>query len=292
MIKSMTGYGRAVNENEKRTVTVEIKSVNHRFFDFNLRIYRVYSHFEDKIKSMVAKSISRGKVDMYVSIVNNTEDAMEVSLDRALLAGYIDALRTMKDDYGLRDDISVMTVSGFHDIFSVKKNEDSDEEIFAQLEETVNAALAEFEAMRQAEGRRLKDDLKSYCDVLENGITFFKERSPETVRIYREKLTEKLNELLSESTVDEQRVVTEAAIFADKIAVDEEMARLSSHIEQFLKMLDSDKPTGKKMDFLVQEMNREVNTTGSKANDIEMSKMVVEMKSEIEKIREQIQNIE
>lgn len=292
MIKSMTGFGRGIYDGEKRTVTVEIKSVNHRFLDFNLKIYRVYSKFEDKIRAAVSSRISRGKIDVYVSVVNKEVDGLEVSLDRSLLNGYLKAYSVLKDEYGLKDDISVMTVARNSDLFTVNKAEEDDEAVYADIEKAVSIALDEFVAMRVEEGKRLAEDLLSYLAVLEENTDKLKRLSPESVKEYRKKLEERIKELLEDAKVDEQRLLTETAIFADKIAVDEEMARLKSHFAQFKQMIESTAPIGKKMDFLVQEINREINTTGSKANNLEMSKTVVEMKSELEKIREQIQNVE
>ncbi len=292
MIKSMTGFGRGIYDGEKRTVTVEIKSVNHRFLDFNLKIYRVYSKFEDKIRAAVSSKISRGKLDVYVSVVNKQEDGLDVKLDRSLLNGYLKAYGVLRDEYGLKDDISVMTVARNSDLFTVNKAEEDDNEVYADIEKALDLALCEFVAMREEEGKRLAEDLLSYLSVLEQNTKKLKELSPESVKEYRKKLEERIKELLEDAKVDEQRLLTETAIFADKIAVDEEMARLSSHFAQFRQMIESTAPIGKKMDFLVQEINREINTTGSKANSLEMSKTVVEMKSELEKIREQIQNVE
>ncbi len=292
MIKSMTGFGRGIYDGEKRTVTVEIKSVNHRFLDFNLKIYRVYSKFEDKIRAAVSSRISRGKIDVYVSVVNKEVDGLEVSLDRSLLNGYLKAYSVLKDEYGLKDDISVMTVARNSDLFTVNKAEEDDEAVYADIEKAVSIALDEFVAMREEEGKRLAEDLLAYLAVLEENTDKLKRLSPESVKEYRKKLEERIKELLEDAKVDEQRLLTETAIFADKIAVDEEMARLKSHFAQFKQMIESTAPIGKKMDFLVQEINREINTTGSKANNLEMSKTVVEMKSELEKIREQIQNVE
>ena len=292
MIKSMTGFGRGVFENEKRSVTVEIKSVNHRFFDFNLKIYRIYSKFEDRIRAEVAAAVSRGKIDVYVSVVNKQEDGVDVKLDRSLLAGYLKAYALLRDEYGLKDDISIMTVARNSDLFTQNKIEEDDEEVYADIKTALDAALAEFSAMRKAEGEHLAADLIGYLEKLEKDTAFIKERSPQRVSEYRARLEAKIKELLGDVNVDEQRLITETALYADKIAVDEETARLESHFKQFRKMLESSEPIGKKMDFLVQEINREINTTGSKSNDLEMSNTVVEMKSELEKIREQIQNVE
>ena len=292
MIKSMTGFGRGVFENEKRSVTVEIKSVNHRFFDFNLKIYRIYSKFEDRIRAEVAAAVSRGKIDVYVSVVNKQEDGVDVKLDRSLLAGYLKAYALLRDEYGLKDDISVMTVARNTDLFTQNKIEEDDEEVYADIKTALDAALTEFSAMRKAEGEHLAADLTGYLEKLERDTVFIKERSPQRVSEYRARLEAKIKELLGDVNVDEQRLITETALYADKIAVDEETARLESHFKQFRKMIESGEPIGKKMDFLVQEINREINTTGSKSNDLEMSNTVVEMKSELEKIREQIQNVE
>lgn len=292
MIKSMTGYGKAQASVNGKDITVEIKSVNHRFFDFNTRIPRIYGFLEERLKSYLQKHINRGKLDVFVTIINTDDNAVEVSLDHSMLSGYIKAMNTMKDEYSLKDDISVSTVARFTDLFSVKKNEEDAEIIWEAVKTAADMALEGFLSMRIKEGERLKADIVDSCKEIEGRIKIIEERAPLTVKEYREKLTERIKELIGDISIDEGRLLTETAIFADKIAVNEEIVRLKSHINQFEHMINTDAPIGKKLDFIVQEMNREINTIGSKANDLGITQNVIEVKSEIENIREQIQNIE
>jgi len=292
MIKSMTGYGRAQITVEDMSVTVEIKSVNHRYFEFSARIPRAYGFLEEKLKSHLQQLISRGKVDCYVQIEALESDDVTVKVNHSLAKGYVDALKELAERYNLSDDISVSTLSRYSDVFSIHKNEADEEKIWNAVKETADVACAKFIEMRAIEGEKLKADLTEKIDVIADNVTFIEKRSPETVKEYHEKLRAKMAELLQDVHIDEQRILTESAIFAEKIAVDEETVRLRSHLQQFTQFLEADGPIGRKMDFLVQEMNREANTIGSKSQDIEIAKKVIAIKSEIEKIREQIQNIE
>lgn len=292
MIKSMTGYGRAQSVVNNKDITIEIKSVNHRFFDFNTRIPRIYGFLEEKLKAHIQKQINRGKIDVFVYIVNSSESSVEVSLDRALLNGYLKSLYAMRDEFNLIDDISVSTIARNNDIFVIKKTEEDTDSLWEDVKSVTDIAIKDFMTMRAKEGEKLKIDMLNSCDKIMEKVAIVEVRSPETAKEYRAKLEERIKELIGDTNVDENRLIMETAIFADKIAVNEEVVRLKSHISQLQGLLNLTVPIGKKLDFIVQEMNREINTIGSKANDLEITKNVVDVKAEIEKIREQIQNIE
>ena len=292
MVKSMTGYGRHESVLHGRTLVIELKSVNNRYLDCNVRLPRVYICAEDGVQRRVKEVISRGKVDVYVNIENNTEEAVSVTLNQPVAAGYMDALRKMADTFGLKPDVSIDLLSKFPDVFKVDKVPEDLEELTADIHAVTEEALRDFDAMRCREGEKLEADLLGRLDTLEDFTNQVEQRSPQTVADYRARLTAKLQEVLADRQLDESRVLTEAAIFADKVAVDEETVRLHSHIAQFRDMLAGGSPIGRKLDFLIQEMNRETNTIGSKCNNLEISTIVVNMKAEIEKIREQVQNIE
>ncbi len=292
MVKSMTGYGRHESVLHGRTLVIELKSVNNRYLDCNVRLPRVYICAEDGVQRRVKEVISRGKVDVYVNIENNTEEAVSVTLNQPVAAGYMDALRKMADTFGLKPDVSIDLLSKFPDVFKVDKVPEDLEELTADIHAVTEEALRDFDAMRCREGEKLEADLLGRLDTLEDFTHQVEQRSPQTVADYRARLTAKLQEVLADRQLDESRVLTEAAIFADKVAVDEETVRLHSHIAQFRDMLAGGSPIGRKLDFLIQEMNRETNTIGSKCNNLEISTIVVNMKAEIEKIREQVQNIE
>lgn len=288
----MTGYGHAQKTVHGRDITVEIKSVNHKFFDFSARTSRGYSFIDDKLRNFVKEHIARGKIDVYVSIVNVDDKAADVILNESLAAGYVKALRKLKEKFGLTDDISVSTVARYSDIFTVKKKDEDEDEIWADISPILEEAIANFIEMRTVEGQKLHADVLSRMNYILEIVGKIEERSPQTLADYSARLRTKIEELKGDTTIDEQRLLTEIAIFADKIAVDEETVRLRSHFDQMKSMLDSGEAVGRKLDFIVQEMNREVNTVGSKAQDAEIAHMVVDIKAEIEKIREQIQNIE
>ena len=293
MLKSMTGYGREQVSYEKTEVVAEIRSVNHRYYEFSARIPRTYGYLEEKLKSFLSKAITRGKVEVSVSIMpsgSSTDTVVEINNE--LAKAYISALTKANDELGLKNDLTLTTLFRMSDVFTVKKQELSEAEVWEMVKPAVSAALEKFLKMREDEGEKLKADGSARRGFIDKATGGVEERSPQTVSAYREKLFLKLSEILNDKSLDESRILTEAAIFADKTAVDEETVRLHSHVSQCRQLLESDEPVGKKLDFLVQEMNREVNTTGSKCQDIEITKKVLELKSEIEKIREQIQNIE
>lgn len=292
MVKSMTGYGRHESVLHGRTLVIELKSVNNRYLDCNVHLPRVYICAEDGVQRRVKAAISRGKVDVYVNVENNTEEAVSVTLNQPVAAGYMEALRTMADTFGLESNVSIDLLAKFPDVFKVDKVPEDLEELTADIHAVTEEALRDFDAMRSREGEKLEADLLGRLVTLENFTHQVEQRSPQTVADYRARLTAKLQEVLADRQLDESRVLTEAAIFADKVAVDEETVRLHSHIAQFREMLAGGSPIGRKLDFLIQEMNRETNTIGSKCNNLEISTIVVNMKAEIEKIREQVQNIE
>lgn len=292
MIRSMTGYGRSEQIVDGRAVTVEIKSVNHRYFEFSCRTTRGYSFLEEKLKSFLQGRITRGKVDAYISVEALESAQTQVLVNHSLAEGYVQALRELAERYGLRDDISVSTVSRYSDIFSVHKAPEDEEAVWNSVQQAAEEALKNFLAMREAEGERLRADVLSRAGIIMKLVDEIETRSPQTVAEYQERLRQKIQELLGDNTVDEQRLLTETAIFADKVAVAEETVRLRSHFRQMEEMMKTDAPIGRKLDFLVQEMNREANTIGSKAVDSKIAYLVVDIKAEIEKIREQIQNIE
>ena len=292
MVKSMTCYGRHKSVLHGRTLVIEVKSVNNRYLDCNVRLPRVYICAEDGVQRRVKEVISRGKVDVYVNMENNTEEAVSVTLNQPVAAGYMEALRKMAETFGLAPAVSIDLLSKFPDVFKVDKVPENLEELTADIHAVAEEALRDFDAMRCREGEKLEADLLGRLDTLEDFTHQVEQRSPQTVADYRARLTAKLQEVLADRQLDESRVLTEAAIFADKVAVDEETVRLHSHIAQFRDMLAGGSPIGRKLDFLIQEMNRETNTIGSKCNNLEISTIVVNMKAEIEKIREQVQNIE
>lgn len=292
MIKSMTGYGRVGAVIDEKEITVEIKSVNHRYFDFSVRLPRVYGYLEDKLKNLVSTKVNRGKIDVYVSINLVGGPDTEVSYNESLIKGYLDALKKISDDFDVEYDLTVSKLSRYPDVFTVVSKEQDADELWKAVEVVAKDALDSYNSMRQIEGSKLYDDLKSRCARIETLVAEIEGKSAKTVNEYKEKLLERIAELLGDVKVDESRLMTEVAIMADKLAVDEEIVRLKSHISQFYEMLESDEPIGRKMDFLIQEMNREINTTGSKTNDIEVTQIVVDVKAEIEKIREQVQNVE
>jgi len=292
MVMSMTGFGRAELSVGNRDIIVEIKSVNHRYFEFTCRTSRGCSFLEDKLKKYVNQKVSRGKVDMYVSVTENDDTSVEVALNKPLASGYISAMRALVEEYGVKDDISVSVFSRFNDVFQITRPPADEDAVFADVKVAVDAALERFLSMRQAEGEKLKEDILSRADTIIGIVKEIEERSPQTVQEYRERLYAKLKDVLQSSDIDDQRILTEAAVFADKVAVDEETVRLRSHFDQMKKFLASGEPVGRKLDFIVQEMNREANTIGSKVNDSVLAHKVVDIKGEIEKIREQVQNIE
>lgn len=292
MIKSMTGFGRAQETVDGMTVTVELKSVNHRYFEFTAKVPRTYGFLEEKLKSFLNARVSRGKMECYVSIENLEESDMEVVVNPSLAKGYVDALRTLSETFGLKEDYSAISIAKFPDVLTLRKAPADEEKIWNAVQKVTELAVERFVTMRETEGEKLRADILSKADTILEHVAFVESRSPQTVREYHEKLRQRMAELLENTQVDEQRLLTEAAIFADKVAVDEETVRLRSHISQLREFLNADEPIGRKLDFLVQEMNRESNTIGSKAQDVEIAKRVIAIKAEVEKIREQVQNIE
>lgn len=292
MVKSMTGFGRAVKELDGYVIAVELKSVNHRYFEFSSRCPRQYGFIEDKLKSFINSRVSRGKVECFVSIdALNTESA-DVAVNNTLASAYVKALKEISSTYDLKEDFGASTVARFPDVLVVKKAEEDEEKIWNMVKSVAEDAVDKFVEMRSVEGKKMYDDVYSRSQFILDTVSFIEERSPETVQEYNDKLVERVHELLGDVTLDEGRILQEVAIYADKVAVAEETVRLRSHIDQLRKFLDSDEAVGRKMDFLVQEINRETNTIGSKCNDVAIARKVVDIKAEIEKIREQIQNIE
>lgn len=292
MIKSMTGYGRQKGENERREVQVEIKSVNHRYLDLNVKVPRIYSFLEEPIKTAVSAAVARGKVDIYLSITAKEGGDVKVSPNLALAGEYLRALEQVRDTYSLKDDISVMELAHMPDLLTVAREEPDAEEVKAQVLEVLGRALEEYNAMRRTEGERLCEDIARRGQEIGKMVDQVEQRSPQSVEEYRQKIAQRMTEILGDSDIAEQRILAEAALFADKVSVTEEVVRLRSHLSQLQKMVQGDAPVGRKLDFLVQELNREANTIGSKANDYELAQTVIEIKAEIEKIREQIQNLE
>ncbi len=292
MIRSMTGFGRAQQILDGMSISVEIKSVNHRYFDFSSRVPRVYGFLDEKLKNYIQTRVARGKIECFVQIEALEIEDCEVSVNHSLASGYIAALKELCERYDLKNDITVGTVSRNHEIFSVHKSEADEERIWNAVRTVADSALDSFVSMREREGVKLKNDILSRCDIILEHVAFIEKRSPETVVEYNNKLLERMKTVLTEVQVDEQRILTEAAIYADKIAVAEETVRLRSHIEQMHEFMQSNEAIGRKTDFLVQEFNREANTIGSKAQDVEIARHVIDIKAEVEKIREQVQNIE
>ena len=294
MIRSMTGYGRAQMTIDTMNITVELRSVNHRYFEFNSRVPRNYGFLDEKLKSFISTLVARGKIECYVSVENLEDGEVEILVNHSLAASYIKALNELADrnDLALRDDLVLSTLARNNDIFAVHKQEADEEKIWNAVKTVAEEAVAKFVSMREAEGEKLKADVLYRADEILKKVSIIEERSPETVKEYNDKLLARINEFLSDVQVDEQRLLTECAIFADKVAVAEETVRLRSHIDQLRLFMNSNEAIGRKIDFLVQEMNREANTIGSKAQDVTIARNVIDIKAEIEKIREQIQNIE
>ncbi len=292
MIKSMTGYGSAKGTADGFEITVELKSVNNRYLDTSVRLPRSFIFAEDAVKSAVQSHISRGKVDVFVTVDSSSAGDVAVRVNEALLKGYIDAITHIFEEYPVTNDLTAMSVVRLPDVLSVEKKDMDAEEIAAAVSVITEKALKDFDEMRVREGEKLRDDVLSRLETIDRLVGIVEEKAPETVRDYRARLEQKMTEVLASSGIDESRILAEAAIFADHIAVDEETVRLRSHMSQLKTMINGSSPIGRKIDFLVQEFNREANTIGSKCQNSEIAHVVVELKSEIEKIREQIQNIE
>ena len=295
MIRSMTGFGRCRETVEGLDITVEIKSVNSRFLDCTAKISRAYGYLEERIKPyLMSRGVTRGKVDVWISVDVMDSGSVQITADEGYLQGYLEALYTLRDKYGLRDDISVMSVARNHDIFQIKKPDEDIEHDWERVLTVLAKAVDTFLAVREREGERLAEDLRSKMENIKGVVARIEELSLVDVSTYRERLAERIREALSDCqiTPDETRLLTECAIHADKVAVDEEMVRLRTHFSAFEEILSSGEPVGRKLDFLMQEMNREINTTGSKCSDAQIAHLVVDVKCELEKIREQIQNLE
>ena len=289
---SMTGYGSAKGSVEGQEITVELKSVNNRYLDCSVRLPRNFLFAEDTVKQAVSAGVSRGKVDVFVSAQASQDSGTVVSVNEELARGYRDAVARIAETLGLESGLNAFSLARFPDVLTVERRELDKDKAAAALSEITAKAVEEFNAMREREGERLRRDMLGKLETIEGLVSVVEERSPQTVKEYRERLEARLRDILADRSLDEQRVITEAAIFADRTAVDEETVRLRSHIAQFRTMLEEGSPIGRKMDFLVQEFNRESNTIGSKCSDASLAKVVVDLKSEIEKIREQLQNVD
>jgi len=292
MVRSMTGYGRYQETVDGMDITVEVKSVNHRYYEYSSRVPRAYGFLDERLKSHVQNYISRGKVDVYVWIETVDSPGSEVCINHSLAESYVNALKELSDKYGLKNDLAAYELAKFPEVLTVKKEAEDEDAIWQSVCVVADKALERFVEMREAEGKALRNDILNRADTILKAVEFVEERSPVTVREHMMKVEARMRELLSGAAVDEQRLLTEAAIYADKIAVAEETVRIRSHLEQLKSFLDSSEPVGRKLDFLVQEINREANTIGSKCQDVELARVVIDIKAEIEKIREQIQNIE
>lgn len=292
MIRSMTGYGSAEEILGGRNIRVEIKSVNHRYFEYTARVPRSCGFVEERMKRLLSGAISRGKVEVGVTIQTVEGVDEEISINRDVVKNYVEALRSVKNEFDLTDDLSLSSIAKLPDVFTVVKAETDEEALWSDIESVEKKALAAFVEGREAEGERLKADVLQKIAFIEEKVSFIEERSPETVKEYRARLYDKMREVLENNQIDEGRIIQEAAVYADKVAVDEETVRLRSHMQELRKTLDKSEPIGKSLDFRIQEVNRETNTIGSKCSDAVIADTVIEMKNTIEKIREQIQNIE
>lgn len=292
MLKSMTGYGRGQSVTDNWDISVEIKSVNHRYFEWSAKLPKAFLFLEDKLKSKIQDSVFRGKIEVFVSIYSVGQKEINVEVNQPVAKGYVEALRTVAPTLSLEDNIKVTDLLRFSDIFTLKRTEVDEDEVWEAVSEVTDKALESFVSMKEKEGQKLKEDVLARRNNIALMLSQIEERAPMLKTEYYNRLYQKIKELLEDKNIDESRLVTEAGIFADKVAVDEETVRLRSHLHQLGDLLNIKEPVGRKLDFLVQEMNREVNTIGSKAQDVTIARLVVDMKSEIEKIREQIQNIE
>ncbi len=292
MVSSMTGYGRHQETIDSMNITVEIKSVNHRYFDFSSRTPRIYGFLDEKLKSFVQSKVARGKIECYVQVDNLEDDSVVVEINHSLAKGYVEAFKSLSEAYDLDNNLNAGILARFNDVLLIRKEEADEEKIWNAVKAVAETAVDKFISMRKVEGEKLRDDICSRADNILEKVEYVESRSPETVKEYTQKLLVRMNDVLAGVNVDEARILTEAAIYADKVAVAEETVRLRSHLEQLKDFFESEEAIGRKMDFLVQEINREANTIGSKACDVEIARCVLDIKSEVEKIREQVQNIE
>ena len=288
----MTGYGRAVETVNAREYTVELRSVNNRYLDCSVRLPRILTFGEEAVKQAVKSFVSRGKVDVFISVRSECGDELQVTLNEAVLKSYLDAMHRMVQEYGVKDDIQVSTVARMPEVFQIEKPQVDEDQLLADLMQVVQKALESYDAMRVTEGAALEQDLRSRGNTILEYVSVVEQGNAQTVEDYRTRLENKLREVLENRNLDESRILTEAAIFADKVAVDEDTVRLRCHIAQMNTMLTQGGAVGRKLDFLLQEMNREANTIGSKCTDVILARVVVDIKAELEKIREQTQNIE
>ena len=292
MLKSMTGYGRVKVENDLREITVELRSVNHRYLDLNIKVPRIYGYLEEMVSKQAQAAIARGKVDIFVSVRAKEGADIRVSPNMAVIQGYVDAIRKVSETYGLSDEATALSLLRLPDAMEQSKEEADADQLKAEVSAVLDQALTEYNAMREKEGARLVEDVTYRAGLIAQSVDYVEQRSPDCVEEYRQRIAARMTEILDGTELAQQRILQEAALYADKVNVTEEIVRLRSHLAQLETMLKSPAAIGRKLDFLVQEMNRETNTIGSKANDFQIAKTVVDMKAEIEKIREQIQNLE
>ena len=292
MLKSMTGYGRVKEENDLREITVELRSVNHRYLDLNIKVPRIYGYLEDVVSKRAQAAIARGKVDIFVAVRAKEGADIKVTPNMAVIQGYVDAIKKVSETYGVSDEVSALSLLRLPDAMEQNKEEADADQLKAEVSAVLDRALEEYNAMREKEGARLVEDVIYRAGLISKAVDFVEQRSPDCVEEYRTRIAARMTEILDGSELAQQRILQEAALYADKVNVTEEIVRLRSHLSQLDTMLKSPVAIGRKLDFLVQEMNRETNTIGSKANDFQIAKTVVDMKAEIEKIREQIQNLE
>jgi uncharacterized protein (TIGR00255 family) len=292
MVKSMTGYGRYEDTASSRKISVELKSVNHKFFEFSCRLPRTMMFLEDRLKSYVQSRVARGKVDLFLTVEGDSDAPAVVEINHSLAAGYVKAYQQLAEIYSLPSNLTAEGLGRLPDVLTVHKAPEDEDALWAQVKAVAEKAVDAFIAMREQEGLRLKEDLLSRIATIRGAVAKIEAETPQTVAAYRARLEEKMRELLGSVSVDEQRLLTETAIFADRVAVDEETVRLRSHADQLENLLNQDGPVGRKLDFLMQEANREINTIGSKSQNTNIAGVVVEVKAELEKMREQIQNLE
>ena len=292
MLKSMTGYGRVKVENDLREITVELRSVNHRYLDLNIKVPRIYGYLEEMVSKQAQAAIARGKVDIFVSVRAKEGADIRVSPNMAVIQGYVDAIMKVSENYGLSDEATALSLLRLPDAMEQSKEEADADQLKSEVSAVLDQALTEYNAMREKEGARLVEDVTYRAELIAQSVDFVEQRSPDCVEEYRQRIAARMTEILDGTELAQQRILQEAALYADKVNVTEEIVRLRSHLAQLETMLKSPVAIGRKLDFLVQEMNRETNTIGSKANDFQIAKTVVDMKAEIEKIREQIQNLE
>lgn len=292
MIKSMTGYGRGTSQDAQRGFTVELKSVNNRYIDVYIRLPKQINSFEDRIRKYISTKVSRGKIDVYITQDKFSQDDIDIRIDDNFAAAYYNSLCLLKEKFDLKEDITLSILSGISDILKIEKKEEDKEEVWNLVLKALDEALDIFIDMRSDEGLKLSKDISRRCDIIENKVIEIEKRSPAMVDEFRDKIKQRISEYLKEVELDEARLLNEVAFFSDKVNITEEIVRMKSHIVQLKSSLDFQEPVGRRLDFLIQEMNREINTIGSKSNDLNITNMVVDIKSELEKIREQIQNIE